>query len=376
MTNPLPPTGVTISARAGHLVINWNAPNGRTDLTYEIEVSVFDNDLLPTIYPSASMSFTLNVADTARRFLRVRCVDTAQSRSTWTATISKAATPPGTFTEGVDLDMSNHTLLNLSDPVLAQEPATKAYVDAHSGGGSSGQTFPPSGDLSMGSHKITNVATPTAVNDAATKGYVDTHSSSATTSYNPDTPPVSPNAMDDEFEGSTLNSKWTWFNQTAFTYTVENSRLNFVTSGSNYGGFIAQPITDTSWAFITKTTVNFHGTIFGVGPFVYNSANGHFSQLVHYQTIGTGGIAVFNWNGYTAYQNTVGSTFSSLTTIYSKVSLSAGVLSYFVSADGIQYGLIATDTVSANIGGVTHIGVGIDNQSFGVGNVDWFRRLA
>ena len=419
MTNPLSPTGVTISARAGYLVINWNAPNGRTDLTYEIEVSVFDNDLLPTIYPSASMSFTLNVPDTARRFFRVRCVDTAQSRSTWSATISKAATPPGTFTEGVDLDMSNHTLLNLSDPVLAQEPATKAYVDAHSGGNSSGQAFPPSGDLAMGSHRLTGLADPVSAQDAATQAYVLAHGGSngllsvrpqggtaltnisviefatgttvsdltggvarvtpatgGSSGYIPDprnidNPPASPNALDDEFNGTSLDSKWTWVNQGATTIALSNSRAVFYGTSDLYNSFIIQPISGSAWEVAAQLTINGGSQYASIPMYLYNSSNGYF-----YNWGANGGFYQANrWSpDYSRTDVNVGAPNSP--SVYLKMALASGVLSFFWSVDGVQYVPQGTVALTTWIGTVTHVGIGAYRSGIVYGSCNWFRRLA
>ena len=74
-----------------------------------------------------------------------------------------------------DLDLGAHKIRNVSDPVLAQDVATKAFIDA----GFYANTVPlnsitaPSGSVSLNSKKITDLATPTLDTDAATKAYVD-----------------------------------------------------------------------------------------------------------------------------------------------------------------------------------------------------------
>ncbi|MEI7578635.1 MAG: hypothetical protein WCJ58_01190 [bacterium] len=45
------------------------------------------------------------------------------------------------------------------------------------------------------------------------------------TKFNPDTPPSSPNALDDEFDAAGLDAKWTWINQNGATATLSQSQL-------------------------------------------------------------------------------------------------------------------------------------------------------
>ena len=74
-----------------------------------------------------------------------------------------------TFAMGTQLDMNHNSILNLKDPTMGKEPATKDYADkklALSGGRMSGT-------INMGTHEISNLAEPTGNSNAATKRYVD-----------------------------------------------------------------------------------------------------------------------------------------------------------------------------------------------------------
>jgi hypothetical protein len=77
-----------------------------------------------------------------------------------------------------ELDMNTtNKIINLSDPVSAQDASTKYYTDNHSNNGNyllRNGSLAMTGNLQMGSYKITNLLDPFDLNDGANKYYVDT----------------------------------------------------------------------------------------------------------------------------------------------------------------------------------------------------------
>ena len=73
------------------------------------------------------------------------------------------------FAMGTTLDMNLNPIINLKDPTLGKEPATKDYADEKLSKAGGRMT----GSINMGTHEITNLATPTGNSNAATKKYVD-----------------------------------------------------------------------------------------------------------------------------------------------------------------------------------------------------------
>lgn len=98
----------------------------------------------------------------------------------------------GTSTMKADLKMGAHKIVNVANPTLETDAATKHYVDDQINGALfiasanyldvSGSTAMV-GDLKMGTHKVTGLAAPTLDTDGATKKYVDDAIAGVPTNY-------------------------------------------------------------------------------------------------------------------------------------------------------------------------------------------------
>ena len=79
-----------------------------------------------------------------------------------------------------ELSLGANKIVSVANPTLAQDVATKAYVDAADTTGLPLAGGTMSGAIAMGTNKITGMGDPTAAQDAATKAYTDSILGSAT----------------------------------------------------------------------------------------------------------------------------------------------------------------------------------------------------
>ena len=221
---------------------------------------------------------------------------------------------------------------------------------------------------------------------------------SGVSNVTPDTHPTSPTVYDDEFEETTLPSKWSWFNQGTFSYTLADGAL--VLAGSTSAGISVASLEQTlpagSWKFAAKLTAyNFAGSgptgafvlrnsttgnllVFGLG--VAGSAG--FDYYVQEFTSGTafsttayhlasGGQAPYQsfFNNMTSFPNYLEIGYDQPSNSYSFFISNLGYPSTYV----FQFNQAATTF----LGAADKIGLGFDNNSATQATViyDWFRRL-
>lgn len=204
----------------------------------------------------------------------------------------------------------------------------------------------------------------------------------------PDTPPDSPNAMDDEFEGSSLDAKWSWFNQGTSTATFDPPGAMVLTgpaaSGDNTRG-IVQPCTDSAWKFRMKLALQGPGADYLGGGFTVRNSSGAKNAIF--------GILYSNpfWRAFHDNRSDTGfaaagfspflSDYSALPGIfqYIEIELASGTLYMRHSANGYAYTLVGSTTVAYYLGAITDVGIFtfVNNSSYGIRSVvDWFRRIS
>lgn len=201
-------------------------------------------------------------------------------------------------------------------------------------------------------------------------------------SLSPDNPPVSPNAKDDEFTGSSLDVKWTWLNQGSASVALNSSSIaQFLvdTTGSRKIRAITQAVPTAPWTVTCKimsgvqpasSAASSSGTGFGSlnasGLCLYSSSSSKLTTL--YLTFDTA------WRAYSQ-------RFTNVTTIdpstptqfyfdnlkqqqwyWLRISNDSTHYNYYISYDGIFYYQFGQETIGAFLT-ATDVGICMDAVS-------------
>ena len=174
-------TASTGTSTVNNLVVNGTVDFSNTRLT-DVAEPVAGSDAATKTYVDTSIAAVIDGAPAALDTLNELAAalnDDASFHTTVTnALTGKLALSGGTMTG--QLSLGANKIVSVADPTLAQDVATKAYVDAADSTGLplSGGTM--SGAIAMGTNKITGLGDPTLAQDAATKAYTDSILGSAT----------------------------------------------------------------------------------------------------------------------------------------------------------------------------------------------------
>lgn len=196
-----------------------------------------------------------------------------------------------------------------------------------------------------------------------------------------DTPPSTPSAYDDEFNGTTLNSSWTTINGGAKTDRTQTVKNGFVvldgpTPGSSnelYGIYKTcptGPFTLTQKIGLEDSTAQY------IGPSLFiRGTSGIFSFFI----MGRGNQSPQLWfSGLSTtgvYGSEVGGGFFAANPCYMRIQYDGTNLKIFASSTGnFSASPVYTEAVSAHVGTPTGFGIGFisENQPTTV-SCDWFR---
>lgn len=207
---------------------------------------------------------------------------------------------------------------------------------------------------------------------------------------NPDQPPTTPNAMDDEFNSISVDPKWTVYTDVAGQQSITTANnlleLKYTSTAPNTGRYVSllQPAPAGTWKFRTKMTLEgIMWSYTGGGVIVRNPStnkNLWFSFLKHtsYGDGPTGYVGRF-----------VGSAISSEVdlanawdhTYYIEIEYTGTHLNYKVSTSGVSYQTVYSEAITTFLGGPPeYVGVMLHPYSTAGGytpqiTFDWFRRI-
>jgi hypothetical protein len=211
----------------------------------------------------------------------------------------------------------------------------------------------------------------------AVKAYVDAA----------DAPPATPNALDDEFTGSSLNAKWAWINQSNASASVANGSLRLSSAtGDRVWSLLLQSAPAAPWTIAAKFRMQGALADFtSAGIAVRNSASGaHANVGLYFKSTdpGGGGIELQEYSDLTTYVADIAiARFGFIHPgIYMKLVNDGTNLTSFYSLDGITYTQVAQTAIATVLGAVNQVGLSVWSINGGGSSfdliVDWFRRLA
>jgi hypothetical protein len=193
---------------------------------------------------------------------------------------------------------------------------------------------------------------------------------------NPDRPPASANAMDDEFD--TTSGLWTNLNVSTISTAISNSAISITSAATGVDTIqgIYQSTPSTPWTFLAKcqTTVPISGVFFG-GLVASESATG---KSLTFSTGRESGniVTIYRWSGINGSAAGLGTLAASPTQVaYLKIQDDGTNMKAYYSADGINFMLYSTTTVASTFTTAPNrIGLFVDANSGGAFSCEFFRR--
>lgn len=266
-------------------------------------------------------------------------------------------------------------------------------ADSVSGGGGSLE-------LTDGSHDLTGV-TKITVSGAVVGGTagaatltISGGGGGGSENVTPDSHPASADAMDDEFEGTSLDAKWTWYHQNTASVAFEAGAVKFTATinASEDVGMIGQPLPGGgAWRFRAKLSALTQASVNNAGLYLHETGTGKILQFGLLDLSGTGTIWVETASSFTGSGSIATSGAALLwplglnypsTPAYFEIELASGTLHFRLSNTGydgtfVEFYSVAQTTPFTTAPNV----IGLGGYSFNGSTpvrlyCDWFRRMA
>ena len=206
--------------------------------------------------------------------------------------------------------------------------------------------------------------------------------------YGPDAQPAIPGTIDDEFNGSSLDTtRWSWFNQSTSTATLANSLLTLTVPAASWSSIsgITQPAPAAPWTVVLKINAL---DLMPMAPYplaglVLTDQSGKiiFFGASFRNSSGTLALSVDNWTTDTAYSGWscfAAHTLPSYFPWWLKVHDDGTNLTFSYSGTGSAYTQIVSVGRSAFLsGGPTMVGIGVGSNGANTpvnGVFDYFRQ--
>ena len=201
----------------------------------------------------------------------------------------------------------------------------------------------------------------------------------------PDNPPSSPNSMDDEFSGTTLNSKWSQQGGGTYTWTVSGGSVRFqqAAAPSERLKGLEQVISGSAWKFRTRASLNSGGSNYmGVGLYVRDSVSGKvcWFGMIHHSAHGYFAPLVLLCSNMETYIGEVDTDAWYMSNRwYMELEYDGTNFIFRHSADGINYFTIFAYPQSAYLATTPNqVGIAVHRWNpLGMdASYDWFRRIS
>lgn len=197
-----------------------------------------------------------------------------------------------------------------------------------------------------------------------------------------DQPPYARNALDDEFEGTSLSSQWTWRNQGSATATVGNGQL--LLTGTSQAGIawriLEQTAPSTPWTITAKLGLGIDNANYGSGGLVLvDSVSGELLrwglswdspfklQMTEYSSV----------TAFSAHKEAFNTAVPMLTPVVLRIRDDGTNLYFQYAPTGVNFYTIYSYSRTSHLNnGPDRIGVGCHNESSSTAtqlSVDWFR---